>query len=175
MKRPVIQIEQLSAETRQLYHVLNEEPDLACVVIGAAFLDAAVASLLAQRFSRSKVTEKLLAPIGALGSFAVRADVAYALGLIKEAHHHDLCVVGQIRNAFAHSHLNLSFQDANIRQICNRLNEWRVLVVEADEVAVKPTDEQLRARARNQFNLSVIMLSNRLLVHALSLKAQSQV
>jgi hypothetical protein len=85
MKKPVVPIEQLCNETRELCDVLNDESDLACIVIGAAFLDEALVSLLTHRFIASSVSDKLLAPNGAVGSFVARADLAYALALIKKS------------------------------------------------------------------------------------------
>jgi DNA-binding MltR family transcriptional regulator len=174
MRRSIVPVEKLSEETRQLFDVLNKESDLACVVIAAAFLDTALVSLLAQKLLASSVSNKLLATSGALGSFATRADLAYCLSLIKKEHYQDICVVGEIRNQFAHSHLQLSFEDGNIRQLCDRLNEWRVILHgEEEEQVGYMTEAQLGARARNQFNLSVAFLANWILLNALSLKAKA--
>ena len=100
-------VERLSADTRELCEALNNESDVACVVIGAAFLDTALASLLEQQLLKSKVTRKLLAPSGVLGNSAARADLAYCLCLISKEHYRDLCSIAEIRNQFAHSHLRL--------------------------------------------------------------------
>jgi hypothetical protein len=94
--------------------------------------------------------------------------------LIKKEHYQDICVVGEIRNQFAHSHLQLSFEEGNIRQLCDRLNEWRVILHgEEEEQVGYMTEAQLGARARNQFNLSVAFLANWILLNALSLKAKA--
>ena len=171
MKRLVVPVEQLSAETRQLSDVLNNESDLACVVIGAAFLDAALASLLGQKLIDSSVSRKLLDTNGALGSFATRADVAYCLGLISKTLYQDIGLVAQIRNRFAHHHLQLSFRDDTVRSLCDTLTQWRVLLTGPDEEkADEATVEQLGTRARNQFNISTILMANRVLLNALGLK-----
>ena len=170
MKRPLVALEQLSTETRQLLDVLNEESDLACVVIGAAFLDTSLAGLLAQQLADSSVSLKLLAPSGALGSYATRADLAYALSLVTKVHYQDLCVVGEIRNHFAHSHLQLSFQDSSVRVLCEQLHGWHLPGFDEAKDADASVAE-CGVRARNQFNIAVTLLANRLLVNALSLKA----
>jgi DNA-binding MltR family transcriptional regulator len=156
-----------------LTEVLNGEDDLACVVIGAAFLDNALATLLAKKLRKSDTTDKLLDPArGALGSFAARADLAYCLGLVSKEHYKDLCSVAEIRNRFAHNHLKLAFGDSEVRGICGRLNEWKVLLHgKEEEAASQPAPKQLATKARNQFNVSVIFLSNWLLLTALGLKA----
>jgi DNA-binding MltR family transcriptional regulator len=176
MKRLTLPTEQLSAETRHLCDVMNNESDLACVVIGAAYLDAVLADLLNGKFTAStgpeknalRVSDKLLEPRGALGSFMARADLAYCLGLVRQPHYQDICRIAKVRNRLAHHHLQLSFQDETIRGLCSRLNEWRVTATSREEEdSAQLTVEQLRTVARNQFNTSVILIVNRLLLTAL--------
>ena len=170
-----IPVEQLSEDTRRLRDVLNREADLACVVVGAAFLDAALKTLLSEKLLKSSsVTEKLLDDRGGvLGTFSARADLAYCLGIVRKHHYNDLCVVMEIRNQFAHKHLQLAFDDAMVREKCDRLNEWKVLLHgEEDETTPELTPKQLTTKARNQFTLSVIFLSNWLPLTALELKHQ---
>ena len=107
-------MEQLSEDTRHLMDVLNSQADLACVVVGAAFLDTALKTLLSERFVKSfksspTITAKLLDDGGALGSFSPRADLAYCLGLVTKPRYQDLCLVMEIRNQFAHKHLAACF------------------------------------------------------------------
>lgn len=172
--RKGIPLEQLSADTRQLYDVLNNESDLACVVIGAAFLDNVLTSLFRAKLRDSSITDKLLNPNGTLSSFASRADLAYCLSLIEKEQYSDLCKIGEVRNLFAHSHLHLSFNEPKVHDPCNQLEQWRVLEDEREEPLPNPTAEQLRMIARNQFNFSIILLANRFLLDGLSLKRNSR-
>lgn len=167
-----IHIEQLSSDTQAVFDVLNEEPDLACVLIGTNFLDQIVASLLKQKFIRSSVADKILNPTGgALGTFSARSDLVYCLGFIEKKQYQDLCQIAEIRNRFAHGHLLLSFGDPRIRKLCNQLTSWEVLLQEEEqEMAEDPTDQMLKTEARNKFNLSVVILGNRLLIKAIGLK-----
>jgi DNA-binding MltR family transcriptional regulator len=168
-----IPVEQLSEDTRRLFEVLNEEPDLPCVVIGAAFLDSALAALLRTRILDPIIAKKLLAPEGPLGTYAARADLAYSLGLLKKSHHADLSLIGRIRNRFAHNHLGLSFMDPALQHICDQLHEWRIVLMgEMEKQVVEPTPEQLRTRARNHFTLTVSFVANWLLITALSEKVR---
>jgi len=168
-------VEQLSKETQELYEVLNDESDLACVVIGTAFLDTALATILERKLIKSSVSDKLLSHRGALGSFAPRADLVYCLGLINKKHYRDLCGIDEIRTQFAHSHLRLSFANPKVREMCDNLKEWRLLLPHDDDGEVVPgaTEAQLAVRARNQFKLSVASLSNCLLLKALGLNKDS--
>jgi DNA-binding MltR family transcriptional regulator len=169
--RRVVPVEQLSEDTRKLFDVLNSGSDVSCVIIGAAFLDTALATLLKRRLVTSKITEKMLSPRGALGAFVARADLAYCLGLISEHRHRDLCTIGKVRNQFAHNHMGPAFSEPAVRQLCDQLHEWRILLLgEPDDSADALTERQLTTRARNQFRLSVVFLANWLLLTTLGLK-----
>jgi len=168
-----IALEQLTGDTRRLHEILNNEADLPCVVVAAAFLDSALAALLGTRLKDPSTARKLLAPDGPLGTFGARANLAYSLGLVTKDQHADLGLIGRIRNRFAHSHLGLSFFDPALQQLCEQLREWRPLLqVMGQERPEDPTAEQLRMAARNKFTLSVVLVANWLLIKALSEKAQ---
>ena len=176
MKRKPILVDQLSKEANKLYHFLNrEQTDVARVDVGAAFLDATVAGLLAEfMLPGSSTVEKLLSPNGALGAFQVRVDVAYGLGLIHKVHLEELCTIGKIRNHFAHSHLELSFADDQIRVWCDELKAWKEIFPEDSPPGPGPESKvtnRLQILARNKFMMSVVILSQRLLVDARSVRA----
>src|ERR1051325_1989861 len=115
MKYAIPEIEKLSEESKHLYNVINEEPDLACVLIGTSYLDYALASLLKRYFIDSEIVPKLLEPPrGELSAFASGYDTAYCLGLISKGLYKNLETVGQIRNAFAHRYLALNLDDPEI-------------------------------------------------------------
>jgi DNA-binding MltR family transcriptional regulator len=173
--RKAVAAEQLSADIHHLSDVINEGSDLACVVVGAAFLDGALKSLLAKKLLRSTVADKLLDESSALGNFAARADLAYCLGLVKKEHYQDLNRVSQIRNQFAHKHLQLDFADPKVCELCGKLNEWKLLLHGKEpDTPLEPTPAQLTTIARNQFTLSVMFLCNWLLLAALGLRAQDE-
>ena|SRR6266851_710595 len=77
-KKPIPEVEQLSEESKHLYDVLNNESDLACVLIASSYLDYALASLLKRHLIKSGLVKKLLdSPRGAISTFAARSDLAY--------------------------------------------------------------------------------------------------
>jgi DNA-binding MltR family transcriptional regulator len=49
-----------------------------------------------------------------LGTFSSRIKIAYALGIIGGKSRHDLDIVGNIRNAFAHGMRDLAFDTKEI-------------------------------------------------------------
>jgi DNA-binding MltR family transcriptional regulator len=115
MKARIPPIEDLSKESQALFNVMYEEPDMACVLIGTSYLEQTLASLLERFFIKSDIAKKLLdSRGGTLGSFQSRADIGYCLGLIPKSLYQNLCVVGEIRNKFAHSYLSLSLDDPAI-------------------------------------------------------------
>src|SRR5262245_33629687 len=169
MRRSIIPSSQLSKESRDLYKVLNKEDDVPCVVVAAAFLDAAVASLIAEFMLRKSATAaKLLSPNGPLGGFQTRIDVGYCLGLIRKEHYQELCIVAKVRNQFAHSHLHLSFADEQIREWCDELAAWKDIFPEHSPPTPMKHPRRLQILARNKFTMSVVTLSQRLILDALS-------
>jgi DNA-binding MltR family transcriptional regulator len=171
-----IKLEDLSEDTRRVYDILNDESDLACVLIGTGYLAELLASTIKVGFIESSISESLLDPQrGAVGGFATRADLAYCLGLIGKDVYQDLIKVAEVRNIFAHNHLALSFADCAVRKICDELKAWRFMLLgENEEVTADPTLEQIQMRARNQFKLSVVFVGMRIHVDALSRKLQCE-
>ena len=72
---------------------------------------------------------------------------------------------------FAHKHVALDFSDSVVRNNCKKLKAWRILQGEEEESA-ELTQEQMRVQARNQFNLSVILIGQRIHLNVLSKKKQ---
>ena len=167
-----INIEELSGDTKKVFDVLNDESDLACVLIGTSYLSELLANIIEVSFIETSISGKLLDPQGGvIGQFAIRADLAYCLGLIKKNVYQDLGMVAAIRNMFAHKHLTLDFSDDIVRNNCEKLKAWRILQHGVEESA-ELSQEQMRVQARNQFNLSVILIGQRMHLDVLSKKKQ---
>lgn len=171
-----IKLEELSEDTQKVYDILNQEPDLACVLIGTSYLSELLASTLSVSFIKSRVAEKLLDPKrGVIGGFVSRADLAYCLGLIAKNAYNDLLKVAEIRNKFAHRYLALDFGDQAIQTECDKLQAWRVLLHDDEEEhSSEDTEGYFRKRARNQFNLSVVLLGNRIHLDALGRRGDKE-
>jgi DNA-binding MltR family transcriptional regulator len=171
-----LKLEEISEDTKKVNDILNKESDLACVLIGTSYLAELLASIIEVSFIKSSVSGKLLDPQrGALGGFATRTDLAYCLGLINKNVYQDLIKVAEIRNMFAHSHLALDFGDITVREACDRLQAWRILLHgEHEKLPAEPTPKQMQMRARNQFNISVALIGSRIHLNALSKREQSK-
>jgi DNA-binding MltR family transcriptional regulator len=174
--RPRIpEVETLSEETTHLCDILNNESDLACVLIATSYLDYALATLLKRHLIESSVVNRVLEPPrGSLSSFATRSDLAYCLGLISKGLRKNLETISQIRNKFAHSHLSVDLQAAEIRQLVDSLIpatiHHTITIEEGGARHSGPAPMSLPDPPREKFNAIVISMVNRLLLTGLAQK-----
>jgi DNA-binding MltR family transcriptional regulator len=66
---------------------------------------------------------------GSFASFRGRTDMAYAMGLIKEWVFHDLNVIREVRNKFAHPKGDVTF---NTNAVCSVIERFRTFHPHAD-------------------------------------------
>ena len=172
MSSEIHQVEELSKQSKDVYKVVNGEPDLACVLILASYLDQCLASLLKKHFIKNSSTvERLLDPVrGNVGTFQARADLSYSLGLIPKEIYQNLCVIGSIRNQFAHSHLEIGFTHVDI------VEEIDSLVLPTIKFSVSTRDDEEKRdvsfdqiisfedKPRLKFNILSVMMADRILL-----------
>lgn len=170
-KRPILPAEALSADTQALYNVVNSEPDFSVVVVSCAYVDACLGSILEKYFLESAVSIKLLDPgRGVLGTFTARSDTCYALGLIPKGIYQDLLILAELRNHVAHNHLMLSFSTPAIAKACGSLKYAEKLTRwDRDDGSLMFQPGQLED-PRTRFVMSVVLMSQRLLLIALGTK-----
>ncbi len=96
--------------------VLAADP-LPYVILAVAYIEQALRTLLAKFFIDSSTSDGLLDFKGAIGSFKAKTDLAYSLGLIPKLLFQNLCVIGEVRNKFAHSHVDVSFDSEEMIQL----------------------------------------------------------
>lgn len=180
-KRKPIPVQSLSSDLEKLYEVLNNERnDLPVVLIVASYLDECLASLLHNFMISGDTASSLLDPVaGAIGSFARRADLAYSLGLINKFAFDDLKKIGQIRNAFAHSHLEANFTVSTIRTLTEELIYRGVLdkEISMNNLSVgdpPPTLSEFDTSPRNRFINTAVTLANHLLMWGLGVKRRNR-
>jgi hypothetical protein len=112
---------ELSPQASKLCDVLTHGDEISCALVGASFVDHCLASLIQTHLANSGVTERLLQPSGALGSFGARRMLCYSLKLITKESFQELEIIGDIRNRFAHGFFDISFKDQDIMEFCNKL------------------------------------------------------
>lgn len=168
-KRTILPVENLSADTEKFFDVLNKSSDLGVVLVATSYLDASLGALLHKFLITSSISDKLLDVRGGpLGTFSARSDAAYALALIERPLYQDLVKIAEIRNEFAHHHLEHDFQAPVVSELCSKLGYVESL---RDGVSDRSLIlEQFMAGARNRFVTTVVMLSQRLLIRGLGLE-----
>jgi DNA-binding MltR family transcriptional regulator len=167
-RRPILPVEDLSADTQKFFDVLNQSSDLGVVLVTASYLDASIGSLLHRHFQTSAVSDKLLDIQGPLGTISARADIAYALGLINKALYQDLLKMIEIRNAFAHHHLEQNFQVAAIGALCDELRY--VFSLRAGATDQPLGFGEIARSSRDKFVISAVLISQQLLLRGLGVK-----
>src|SRR5690606_9400320 len=100
----------------------QEESDRGGALVGAALLDARLEHLLLAHLLPGKVGKELVSGRNApLGTFSVRIKMSYALGLITSTERHDLNLIREIRNEFAHAEHGITFENSRIVGLCSSL------------------------------------------------------
>ena len=112
-------------EMRQIVFNLKPHSDANVVLWAAAYLDHTLESLLVTSFVKlGKEDAKRLFDTsagGVLGSFNAKIRIAHAMGLVAEDAKHDLLLVNEIRNVFAHSLHTINFSDEPVIKDCAAL------------------------------------------------------
>jgi len=107
----------IQSEWRNVIEELDRESDRGVALIGAAYLDTALKSLLEASLAGGKtVADKMFdTPNAPLATFSSRIAMAYGLGHIGPHYFNALESIREIRNAFAHFRRTLTFEDPEIR------------------------------------------------------------
>jgi len=156
-----ISLKDLCEDTRRFVEDIQKEPDRGVPLVAVAFLDDVLGKLLEAYFiDNSKTIRYILEYPGALCNFAVRADLAYCLGLLPEQTYNDIILIRKIRNRFGHSHHPVNFENEEIAGLCQKLY-FANLSLQTLSVKVS---------ARDKFEVAVIMVSNTILMKALAIK-----
>lgn len=149
----------------------HEQPDRVVAIVGAAYLDSTLDSLLrAVLIDSQDDVEKLLGPNGALAANGARCQLAFCLGLITRDQCDDLKTVAKIRNKFAHDFNVTAFDVPPVRDYCASLKNPGLFAAMPgqlfpDDVAKQMTEyvKEITATPREQFRMSVIGLFGSLL------------
>jgi DNA-binding MltR family transcriptional regulator len=115
-----IGVEIIQAMNAEFHH----ESDRIVAIVGAAYLDSLIESLLRAVFiDTPNEADDLLLPERPIGSNGARYQLAYCLGLITRDQRDDLKTIGKIRNRFAHNFKTLSFDIAPAKDWCANLHQ----------------------------------------------------
>jgi hypothetical protein len=102
---------------------LEKESDRALAIVSAAYLDHLLEILISTKYKLSKGKREHLFkyPAGMLHSFAFKITFAHMTGLISENEKQDLNILRDVRNAFAHQLIGISFETKQIAEVCKNL------------------------------------------------------
>ena len=101
--------------------LLKQESERGKVLVSSGFLEEQLKNVLrAFMIRQSRTVEELVEPDGLLGTLSARTNMCYALGLITKSEHHDLMLIGNIRNKFAHN-IKTTFATPFVIEKCKEL------------------------------------------------------
>lgn len=115
-------VQQELKEGADLFRIATQEKGLPAVLICTSYIERGLATVLDQYFINGSTSASLLEPDGPVGSLAVRARLAYSLGLIDKTTMQNAQLIGKIRNRFAHSDIQIDFTDDDVDKLCKELS-----------------------------------------------------
>jgi DNA-binding MltR family transcriptional regulator len=131
----------------------NDEPShRALVVLAVGYLDDLLASTLKHRFVPNKVGTETPAARALPRGLEARLDLCFAMGLVDEDVYHDVMIMAQVRNRFAHVWRKLDLSTPDVAALVEQLRAAR---------QVFPTEE-LVPRAR--FSTAALLIMTRLIL-----------
>jgi len=96
--------------------MLKHESERGSVIVGAVLLDEALEQLLKRKLvpSPEKSDELFKGSYAPLASFSAKIDFAYRVGIIGLHRRSSLHIIRKLRNDFAHSSLQISFESQKV-------------------------------------------------------------
>lgn len=130
-------------------HVMEEihrQTARGAAIAGTAFLDLLLRTALEKRMHPyPDIQDSLFENRGALQDFSARIQVAFAFKIIGTGAYMDLCILRDIRNAFAHSAEAFDFDREDIAEKCRSLWYPRKVSYENKPMPTTPRDIFIRA------------------------------
>jgi hypothetical protein len=110
------------AYVNQVSQELLRVSDRARAVLLGAEIDRYLRQMLETYFlPKAPRSGRLLEGSGPVGTFTARIEVAYRLGLLRPEWHHDLQIISQIRNEFAHGPAGMTLNKQSVSDLCANL------------------------------------------------------
>jgi len=162
---------ELTAQTRDIVKVLEAESEIGAVLVATSFLDSCLNTLLRTQLRSGKTTERILNPQnGLLGTYAGKCEIAYCFGLIEKDIFNELILLGEIRNIFAHDHLECTFSNQEISTRCKKLKLPKMHLDAHTDASNFEDLKKYMENPRSCFSLSASRLSNLLIMDGMSNK-----
>ena len=159
----IVNESKLKKEILWVVHAFNHENDFTFCLIGISFLEACLKDFLLKKFIKSSVSEALLDHNGALGSASAKAQLAYTMQYIDKNEYQDIKKLLEIRNEFAHVHIQRDFGYKGIENKCNELHLSSLLPSDQMNENTKEVIDRLLKSHKLRFSMSVVAICNKLL------------
>jgi DNA-binding MltR family transcriptional regulator len=148
MTHKLFSLEDLEGAFDGVRAAMDEDSELACAVLGAAYLEKMLGILLRRFFVESDMKE-MFGTGGVLENCGAQNEIAFAVGLISEDTRNNIRLISKIRNDFAHSHTKVSFKMTSIADRCAKLTIF------AAARQKKSVAKAFRSDRQKQFKLCV--------------------
>lgn len=127
-RKKYLTVSELSDDMQTAYNKMYESSDTICVLLGANFIDRCLANALVINIpikDKDFIKNDLLDfNNGVLATYSSRNKIAYSLNIIDKQYFEDISLIGKIRNRFAHNHLEITFDENEVKMLCNKLTLW---------------------------------------------------
>jgi hypothetical protein len=165
-KRHATALDDAGVDRKRLEEVseeLHDESDRAAIILGAAWLDEGLRSLLQAYLlpGSAKEDSDLFGPNGALGTFSARISLAQRLGLISEDFKVALEVVRKLRNKFAHQVETPQLTEQSLRDLISNIPPYFVpgtMLWETYQTKWYGSERSPRVTLRSTITMLVAML-----------------
>lgn len=151
---------------KRVSEALSEESDRACVILVASWVDHFLRIRLAQEFSKgnSKARDALFSANGPFATFSAKLNAVFCAGWIDSDVYHDLQVIRELRNKFAHLIDSHTLHDEPFPKMVGRLrvpkrqyHDWGQLRAAASDNGVVLFTGERPAEAGEDLDVSKIV------------------
>jgi hypothetical protein len=122
LRKPPESIDVIVGNVNDLKQAMNKGSDLSCALIGGAWIETILMSLIEHFLVDCEEAKALFDIRGELDSLSKCNRMAYCLGLIATSTYKNIKVIGRIRNTFAHSQSPINFANKNVVEDCDELD-----------------------------------------------------
>lgn len=111
----------LESINRTTQDVLEKSDRIRAVLLGTQIDHLLLRLLQTYLIPKKGKNDRLLDGSGFAGTFSARIELAFRIGLISPDWYHDLKIINEIRDAFAHGLAGLTLNDPALSKLCHSL------------------------------------------------------
>jgi hypothetical protein len=124
---------------------VDKQTDRGAAIVGAAYVDLVLREAITARLiDNTALMNTLFENRGPLQDFGARIQVAFALGVYGTRAYKDLCIIKDVRNAFAHSAEAMDFDHADVQRLCDGLWFPRKIRIETRPMPATAKERYIR-------------------------------